>query len=670
MTKIVGPDGRPVRSKRPETKEIAVASVRDKFSSYPSRGLSPERMGAIFREADLGDVYRQAELFEEMEEKDTHLFSILQTRKNSVLGLDWEVMPYSDEREDIKVADLVRGAFEFEGLEDALLDLLDAIGKGFAVTEIMWRIDERKKAVVQQLKWVHQKRFRFGDLDELRLLTEEDMARGMELPENKFVVHRYKARSGHPSRAGVLRVCAWMYLFKNYSIKDWAGFAEVFGMPIRVGKYDTSTSSEDREALLQAVVQLGSDAAGIISKSTEIEFIESVKRADNIYEALAEFCNREMSKAVLGQTLTTDVGSTGSYAASKTHNEVRQDLKEADCKALAETLRKHLIKPLVMFNVPAADLDRLPWMRFKYEPPEDLETASRIYKTVVTEMGLPVAKDHVYEKFGIPKPGRDEELLLPPSPASAAPAAIKHAGGARRVALSENTPGSIHLVKDVIKSLSAEERAYLGPRFFYDDAQYRYVYEQHGQPVGFIENRQTGKKAYLNLAVRGGYRGQGISKLLINRALREIPRLFPETEKIYWITHADNKPSVVLAAKTGFKKINEDAGEVRYVLAPGEAEPLNSVPPDLFVLSGRMASVETQRQVDSLADQAVKQSVQAFKAMLAPVLESIDQAATVDELREKLVRAYADMDTADLEDLLARVMFAADLYGRVTAYEA
>nr|WP_261949073.1 DUF935 domain-containing protein [Paenibacillus melissococcoides] len=37
-------------------------------------------------------------------------------------------------------------------------------------------------------------------------------------------MHRYKARSGHPSRAGVLRVVAWMYLFKNYDSKGLGQF--------------------------------------------------------------------------------------------------------------------------------------------------------------------------------------------------------------------------------------------------------------------------------------------------------------------------------------------------------------------------------------------------------------------------------------------------------------
>ena len=65
--------------KRPVTARVAVGDVNDKFSDYPSNGLTPRRLARIFREADEGNVRAQMELFEEMEEKDTHLFSQMQT---------------------------------------------------------------------------------------------------------------------------------------------------------------------------------------------------------------------------------------------------------------------------------------------------------------------------------------------------------------------------------------------------------------------------------------------------------------------------------------------------------------------------------------------------------------------------------------------------------------
>lgn len=432
MPTIYGPDGRPIKMReKPIMDEVAVASIRDRFSSYPSVGLTPQRLARIFREADEGDILRQAELFEEMEEKDSHLYSLLQTRKNAVLGLDYDVIPFSDDPRDREVADFITEALDhILGFEEALLDLLDAIGKGISGTEIMWEIADGR-VWARELCWVPQKRFTFtADTGELRLLTDQNPVQGIELPANKFIIHKYKARSGHPSRQGVLRVVAWMYLFKNYTLKDWVAFAEVFGMPLRLGKYDPGASPEDREKLLQAVVQLGTDAAGIISRNTDIEFIETKGTGGaSIYQGLANFCNAEMSKAILGQTLTTEVGSRGSYAASQTHAEVRQDLLEADCKALAETLRRDLIRPLVLFNF--GPETRLPWIKFHYEPPEDLAAESKTYATLVKEVGLPIAAEHIYEKFGIPKPEAGQTLVTPPG------------GGAmplKRLALSDGDP--------------------------------------------------------------------------------------------------------------------------------------------------------------------------------------------------------------------------------------
>ena len=125
--------------RRPETREIAVAQVNDKYSDYPSNGLNPIRLAEIFREADAGDVLRQVELFEDIEEKDPHLFSQLQTRKNAVTGLDFEIIPFGDEPRDKEIADFIAEQLEsIESFEEVETDLLDAIGKGFAVSEILW----------------------------------------------------------------------------------------------------------------------------------------------------------------------------------------------------------------------------------------------------------------------------------------------------------------------------------------------------------------------------------------------------------------------------------------------------------------------------------------------------------------------------------------------------
>jgi len=398
--------------RRPETNEIAVAQVTDKYSEYPSNGLTPQKLAEIFREADAGDVLRQMELFEEMEEKDPHLFSQLQTRKNAVTGLDFEIIPFdTDDPKDKEIAEFINAQINsIEGFEDVMTDLLDAIGKGFAISEIMWGYDEGH-VTANDIRSRHQKRFFWDAVDDSFKVRTKESPAGILLPESKFILHRYKARSGHPSRAGVLRVISWMYLFKNYNIKDWIAFCEVYGMPLRLGKYQPGASEADKAALMQALIQIGVDAAGMVPDGTAIDFITTEKASStDLYERLARYCDEQVSKAVLGQTLTSDSGG-GSFAQSKTHNEVRHDLTVADCKALAATLRRDLIRPLCIFNF--GEDKRIPYLRFDCEESEDLEQTANILGTLIEKTGLKVPTSYIYKKFSIPKPEDGEEIATP-----------------------------------------------------------------------------------------------------------------------------------------------------------------------------------------------------------------------------------------------------------------
>lgn len=285
-------------TRRPVTARVAVGDINDKFSDYPSNGLTPRRLARIFREADEGNVRAQMELFEEMEEKDTHLFSQMQTRKLAVTGLDWEVQPFSEDEINKEIADFVDEQLKgIENFDEVLIDMLDAIGKGISIMELAWTVEDGRN-VIEDIEYVHPKKLVWDSTtDELKICTKEYPS-GVELPENKFVVHKYKAKSGHASRAGIMRVVSWMYLFKNYDIKDWVSFCEVFGMPLRLGKYDASASEDDKKQLMEAIISLGTDAAGIVPSSTMIEFIESQKTTSvEIYEKLARYCDEQISKA-------------------------------------------------------------------------------------------------------------------------------------------------------------------------------------------------------------------------------------------------------------------------------------------------------------------------------------------------------------------------------------
>jgi len=407
--------GRPIQRNNLKEEESApsMRGVRQVFSSYPSSGITPQGLASILRQADQGNPYAQCELFEEMEEKDLHLISIMGTRKRAVSGLEIIVeAPDSPTIAEQKATDLVKDHMRsIAAFPEKLEGILDAIGKGYSVTEIIWGI-HKQEAIITDLKWREPKWFRFDQesMSELRLL-DAGYADGKPLTPFKYITHIHKAKAGIAVRGGILRPCAWMYLFKNYDFKDWVTFAEIYAQPLRVGKYPNSASENEKDILLNAVASMGTDAAAIIPDSMRIEFIEAGGKtgSTDLYERLARFCDEQMSKGVLGQTSSADAmsGGLGSGQADL-HGEVRDDLLKADARQLGATLTRDICKPLVDLNM--GPVDRYPKITVFIEDPEDLkelgDNAERLHR-----MGLPIGQDFLYKKFNIPKPQAGDAVL-------------------------------------------------------------------------------------------------------------------------------------------------------------------------------------------------------------------------------------------------------------------
>ncbi|MBI9092292.1 MAG: DUF935 domain-containing protein [Desulfobacterium sp.] len=419
MGKILDQFGRPFEAqKKPERRPLAAAPLTDAWREYVASGLTPGRLATLLKEADAGDVRRQAELFDQIEERDGHIIGEIGKRKNVILDVDFAVTPATDDLRDAKIAEEAQLMLDnITDWADVLVSLQDAVGKGFAGLEMDWDASEGQ-AEVGSLEFIEQKRFLFHDERGIlckhpRLVTDED-SMGMDIPAWKVLFHRYGGKSGHPTRSGIHRICAWWYLFKNYAIKDWVVFCEVYGMPLRLGKYDSGATPEDKDALEIAVRLLGSDAAGIISKSTEIDFITSSQGSvsADLYKDLAGFGNKETSKAILGATLTADVGDKGSYAASNTHNDVRLDLMRADARSVASTVRSQFIRPWVGFNY-GWDTP-VPKYGGNFKKSEDQEKKSKVVDTLADRIEIPCS--WVREEFGIPAPKDGEPCLSPKTP--------------------------------------------------------------------------------------------------------------------------------------------------------------------------------------------------------------------------------------------------------------
>lgn len=430
--------GRPIEHKV-LTEEIAaptIGGVRSPMSGYPADGLNPIRLATILREADAGDPVRFLELAETIEERDLHYLGVLGTRKRSVSQIDITVKSGGPSQAEESHAQMLRNWLDRDELTEELFDILDAIGKGYSFTEIIWEVSERQWMPLR-LEYRDPRWFRFARHDLSTPLMLDDNGQETALPGFKFIFAKLKAKSGLVLRSGLARAATWAWMFKAYTQRDWAIFTQTYGQPLRVGKYATGAKKEDRDTLFRAVANIAGDCAAIIPQGMEIEFIQSgnIGAAHALYMERAEWLDKQVSKAVLGQTGTTD-SETGGLGSGKEHREVQEDIERADCKALAAILNRDLVRPWI--DLEFGPQKTYPRIEIGRPEEEDLKSFSDAIGPLI-DRGLKVKAAEVTAKFGLATPEKGDEILTPaaksvpptqPAPPdqgeTAAQSAVKH----------------------------------------------------------------------------------------------------------------------------------------------------------------------------------------------------------------------------------------------------
>jgi phage gp29-like protein len=372
------------------------------------------------------------DLFDEMLDKDGHLYSVLQTRIYGVLSRERTVVPGGESARDTEVAEWVRATLEATpGWETALRGLLDCLAKGFSVVEIVWSYQPadsgggagsagtRGRVVPLGLRHRLPQQFMIDARGRLRLLEGRDtlmwgrpdaVERGRVVPREKAMVMVFNPGPGNPHGVGLCQKAFWLHWFKKQTLKFWVIFNEKFGQPTVIGKYPSGSSAQDQEALLEVVESLQTDAGVTVPESMVIDLLEARRSgAVNTYKDLVDWCNDEMSKIVLGETLTADEGRrSGSLALGQVHNIVRNEYIERDAKALMAVVNEQLVQPLVRFNF-GADVPPPRWV-IDTTADEDLNRQLEVDRGLIAA-GVPLSTDYFYRRYRRPVPGEGEKVL-------------------------------------------------------------------------------------------------------------------------------------------------------------------------------------------------------------------------------------------------------------------
>ncbi|MFQ5701490.1 MAG: DUF935 family protein [Acidobacteriota bacterium] len=344
--------------------------------------------------------------------RDAHTRSVFQTRRLAVVGKEWTIQTASDDARDLQVRDFVEETINgIRKFERARFDLLDGLFKGFAVGEILWRVDNGR-VLPTEIKRRGQHRFAFDFDGRPRLKTLANIVEGEALPDRKFLVFQYEADDENPYGIGLGQSIYWPWWFKKHGIKYWVIFMERFGMPTVEGKYPPGTHKDQQDALLTVLRSIQQDTAYKIPNNMEITFREAQRSSTvAVYDPFLDKMNAEISKAVVGQTATTE-GTPGKLGSEEARSEVRHDLVEADADLMDEIMTNQLIRWIVDFNF-GPDV-AAPWFHTKTEADQDLVAlASR--DQLLHGMGARITERYIHETYGLPVPEGDEPVLPPPS---------------------------------------------------------------------------------------------------------------------------------------------------------------------------------------------------------------------------------------------------------------
>jgi phage gp29-like protein len=195
-------------------------------------------------------------------------------------------------------------------------------------------------------------------------------AGGEELPPNRFLIARHRPGYANPCGVKVFSKCYWPVKFKTKGFQWWTVFVEKYGGAFLYGKYPNNSGEQYKSELLESLDAMISSAVAVFPDGSEIK-IESLANkgsVSSVHKEYIEAANAEISKAVLGQTLTTEIGDKGSYAAAKAHNLVRGDLAAADRHRICQTFnRLSAVWTLYNFGAEAAP------PKFEFVKDEDLQ---------------------------------------------------------------------------------------------------------------------------------------------------------------------------------------------------------------------------------------------------------------------------------------------------------
>lgn len=286
-----------------------------------------------------------------------------------------------------------------EDLENTVIynvfsSLLDAPFYGYSVLEIIWEARDGFYRIKDIIPRPHEW-FAFNDDGRLIFRGDTNYA-GVTVPKSKFIISRHFPTFKNPYGLRLLSRCLWPVAFKKGGVRFLARFLEKFGMPWVIANAPDGATAEQKAEMARNLFSMVQDAVGVIPKGATVQLHSATTNQADIFEVYIDRWDKAISKVLMGQTLTADIGDGGSFAASKTHKDVGDDMAAADRLMITSSMNE------LAWIYTQVNFGDIPAPTFSYIDDEDLTARADLDKKLY-DMGVSFNAEYVEQIYGIDK---------------------------------------------------------------------------------------------------------------------------------------------------------------------------------------------------------------------------------------------------------------------------
>lgn len=449
-------------------------------------GLTADRIHMAISSAEQGDTTDLFTIYRDVLLADTHLQSEVDKRFIAILGEEPVIQAKSDSPDDVHAADVIRAAVDrvpdFMGL---CADLLWGTIWPLAIVERTYKradpstglsLDWNEFIAVPDhlLTWRNSGQLQIALCDPTTGMPNGEFA---PAEPSRYIIHRGHLMRTADNWGGPMRSLVWWFFLKTMDREWWVRFLDKFGTPFITGKFD---KNDDRSRqVLERAFRMSSKIGGlVVTKDTQVELVQAQSQGNaKAFQEFHDACNREISKRVVGQTLSSEAQPTGlGSGTSDLQGQVRGDIGQFDRKKLSQTIRMQLFKPLLRLNGIRGAVPDLIWGQEQTEETTATATALSSLKTaglrladsaipvLSKRMGLDLERDAAPEPKEVPtalppKLGKKKALSSGPPGTRDAVAASDSISRESAASLSLVLRGSLAPARQVILESSTPEEA-------------------------------------------------------------------------------------------------------------------------------------------------------------------------------------------------------------------